>query len=223
MVTLSDEFKLRLEGHVLIREYGDMEGLLADRSVENETNFETEQMRDRYMRNGQGEIKLDQRNAIHNEHASIIIARGLANREDGSVYTMHFGTGGATIDPLGNIIFATPNTTGAADLNVPVYFEVVDDNLDAPPGNQMAVRHINGTLFSDVEIRCVIDKDEPFGQQAFDNVGFNINDDTQFVFDEIGLKSRDGLLLTHITFSPIQKSSNRIIEVVYTLRVRICE
>lgn len=220
---LSEELTIRLEGHVLIREYVDEVGLAEDRKMECETSFDTEQLRDMYMRNGQGQVLLDQRNAIHNEHASIILARGLANRDDGSVYSMHFGSGGATIDPLGDIIFATPNTVGASDLNVPTYFEVVDDTLGAPPGNQMAVRHVNGTLFSDVEIRCVIDKDEPFGQQAFDNVGFNINDASLFIFDEIGLKSQDGLLLTHITFSPIQKSANRIIEVVYTLRVRICE
>ena len=220
---LSEELTIRLEGHVLIREYVDEVGLAEDRKMECETSFDTEQLRDMYMRNGQGQVLLDQRNAIHNEHASIILARGLANRDNGSVYSMHFGSGGATIDPLGDIIFATPNTVGASDLNVPTYFEVVDDTLGAPPGNQMAVRHVNGTLFSDVEIRCVIDKDEPFGQQAFDNVGFNINDASLFIFDEIGLKSQDGLLLTHITFSPIQKSANRIIEVVYTLRVRICE
>ena len=220
---LSDQMNVRLEGHVLIREYDEMSGLLESRKMECEDTFANEQLRDKYMREGHGQVVLDQRNAIHNEHASIILARGLANRDDGSVYSMHFGSGGATIDPLGDIIFATPNTVGAADLNVPTYFEVVDDTLGAPPGNQMAVRHINGTLFSDVEIRCVIDKDEPFGQQAFDNVGFNINDASLFIFDEIGLKSQDGLLLTHITFSPIQKSANRIIEVVYTLRVRICE
>jgi hypothetical protein len=201
MPSLSDEISIRLEGHVKIFEYEDMNDIGSDN----------------------GAVIMDRRNAIHNEHASIIIARGLANKIDGSVYTMHFGSGGATIDPLGNIIFATPNTTGAADLNIPTYFEVVDDNQDAPNGNQMAVRHINGTLFSDVEIRCVIDKNEPFGQQAFDNVGFNINDDSSFVFDEIGLKSEDGLLLTHVTFSPVQKSANRIIEVVYLLRIRVCE
>jgi len=219
---LSEELTIRLEGHVLIREYDDKVGLAEDRKLECETSFDTEQLRDMYMRNGQGQVLLDQRNAIHNEHASIILARGLANRDNGSVYSMHFGSGGATINPLGDIIFATPNTVGASDLNVPTYFEVVDDTLGAPSGNQMAVRHVNGTLFSDVEIRCVIDKDEPFGQQAFDNVGFNINNASLFIFDEIGLKSQDGLLLTHITFSPIQKSANRIIEVVYTLRVRIC-
>jgi len=86
----------------------------------------------------------------------------------------------------------------------------------------MAVRHINGTLFSDLEVRCVVDKDEPFGQPAFDNVGTNLNT-SLFVFDEIGLKTEDGLLLTHVVFSPVEKSANRIIEVVYTLRFRICE
>lgn len=202
MTKLSDEVSIKMEGHLKILEYDNHDNVGSDT----------------------GNVLLNKRNAIHNEHASVIIARGLANRANGSVFSMHFGTGGATIDPLGNIIFSVPNTTGSsADLNVPVYFENVDDNSSAPAGNQMAVRHINGTLFSDVEIRCVIDKDEPFGQSTFDNVGFNINDETQFVFDEIGLKSEDGLLMTHVTFSPVQKSANRIIEVVYVLRIRICE
>ena len=202
MTSLSDEIKVKLEGHVKIHEYESWEDLLDQ--------------------DQQGRVLMDKRNAIHNEHASILIARAITNRENGSIYTMHFGTGGATIDPLGNILYATPNTTGAADLNTPVYFEVVDDTAGAPPGNQMAVRHINGTLVSDAEIRCVLDKNEPFGQPSFDNVaGVNVNN-SLFVFDEIGLKTEDGLLITHITFSPIEKSANRIIEVVYTLRVRIC-
>lgn len=202
MTSLSDEIKIKLEGHVKIVEY-DEKCDIGDES--------------------KGKVLMDKRNAIHNEHASVIIARGLAHREDGYVYTMWFGTGGATIDPLGEIVYATPNTTGAADLNTPVYFEVVDDNSGAPSGNSMSVRHINGTLFSDVEIRCVIDKNEPFGQAAFDNVGDTNINSSAFVFDEIGLKSKDDLLFTHIVFSPIEKSANRIIEVVYTLRIRICE
>ncbi len=202
MTSLSDEIKLKIEGHVKIVEYDDTSDI-GDES--------------------KGKVLMDKRNAIHNEHASLIIARGLAHREDGYVYSMWFGTGGATIDPLGEIVYATPNTTGAADLNTPVYFEVVDDNSGAPAGNGMSVRHINGTLFSDVEIRCVIDKNEPFGQAAFDNVGDTNINSSAFVFDEIGLKSKDDLLITHIVFSPIEKSANRIIEVVYTLRIRICE
>ncbi len=195
MSNLADQFTIGLEGHLKI--FGYDEG--SDEPV----------------------VLLNKRNAIHREHAAILIARAIANRDNGSIFSMHFGSGGATIDPLGNITYATPNTTGAADLNVPVYFEVVDDNSGAPAGNQMAVRHTNGTLFADVEIRCVIDKNEPFGQAAFDSLGTtNINNST-FVFDEIGLKTEDGLLITHVVFSPIEKSANRIIEVVYVLRITV--
>ena len=199
MTHLSDEIKIKIEGHVKIVEYENIEDV-GDES--------------------KGRVVLDKRNAVHEENASILIARAIANRENGSIFTMHFGTGGATVDPLGNILFATPNTSGAADLNTPVYFEVVDDNQAAPAGNQMAVRHINGTLFSDVEIRAVIDKNEPFGQAAFDNVGVNLNT-SLFVFDEIGLKTEDDLLVTHVVFTPVEKSANRIFEIVYTLRIRI--
>lgn len=200
MPKLSEEFTVKIQGHVLIKEHEDLSTVGTDG----------------------GKVLLSKRNAVHEEHMSLAIARGLGNREDSSVYTMHFGTGGATIDPLGNILYATPNTTGSADLNSPEYFEVVDDRAGAPEGNQMSLRHINGTLFSDLEIRCVLDKNEPFGQDSTDNVsGTNINE-SSFIFDEIGLKTEDDLLLTHIVFSPIQKSANRIIEVVYTLRVRIC-
>jgi hypothetical protein len=199
MPSFFDEVKVKIMGHLKIYEYESWDQVGTD----------------------SGKVVLDKRNAVHNENMSIALARAMGNRDNGSVYTMHFGTGGATVDPTGDIIFATPNTSGAADLNTPVYFEVVDDNQGAPDGNQMAVRHINGTLFSDLEIRCVIDKDEPFGQAAFDNVGANLNT-SSFVFDEIGLKTEDELLLTHVVFSPLEKSANRIFEVVYSLRFRIC-
>lgn len=196
MNKLSDQLSIGLEGHLRILGYDDG----VDEPI----------------------VLLNKRNAIHREHASILIASAISNRSlNGSIYTMNFGSGGATIDPLGNITYATPNTTGAADLNIPVYFEVVDDTEGAPAGNQMAVKHINGTLFSDVEVRCVIDKNEPFGQAAFDNIGGTNVNTSPFVFDEIGLKTESGLLVTHVVFSPIEKSANRIIEIIYTLRISV--
>lgn len=199
MTKFIDEVKLKIIGHVKMFEYEDRSQVGTDT----------------------GRVILDKYNAVHPENMSILVARAVANRENGAIHSMYFGTGGATIDPLGNVQYASPNTTGAADLHVPVYFEVIDDTDNAPAGNQLAVRHIGGTLFSDVEARCILDKDEPFGQPLTDNVGpTNLNTD-QFVFDEIGLKTADGLLVTHIVFTPIQKASNRIIEVVYLLRYRI--
>ncbi len=164
-------------------------------------------------------VHLDKRNAIHKEHMSIAITRALAGEDGGHVYSMYFGTGGATIDQVGEITYSDPNVTGAADLNVPVYYEVVDPDRGAPAGNTMGSRHVNGTLVSDVEIRCVLEKNEPFGQPAFDNISTDSNGN--FVFDEISLKTDDGLLLTHIVFNPIEKTSNRVYEVVYVLRVTL--
>jgi hypothetical protein len=196
MSDLSEQFNIGLEGHLRILGYDNG----SDTPIE----------------------LLNQRNAIHPENASIMIAGAIANRTtDGSIYSMYFGTGGATIDTLGTITYASPNTTGTASLHNEVYFEVVDDNSNAPTGNQMAVKHAAGNLFSDVEIRCVIAASQPTGQSITDSVSGTDLNTAAFVFDEIGLKTSNGLLVTHVVFSPIEKSFNRIIEVVYVLRVTV--
>lgn len=197
---LTDDLKIRVTGHLKVEEYESME------DCQNGIN---------------GKILGDKFNSVHPENLSIVLARGLADQPNGSIYSMWFGSGGATIDPLGNILFATPNTEGAAGLNIPLYFEIVDQNNGAPTGNSMTVRHINGTLFSDVEIRCIIDKNAPFGQLASDNLsGTNLNT-TPFTFSEIGLFTQDGLLTNMIVFAPITKSSNRVLQIIFTIRIRI--
>jgi hypothetical protein len=190
----SEDLNLTIEGHVLITSYSDENG-------------------------SDPVILLNKRNAVHKENMSLAIARSLSGSDSGHVYSMHFGTGGATVDEVGAISYSDPNVSGSADLNVPSYSEIVDATRGAPSGNQTGVRHVNGTVFSDVEIRCVLDKGEPIGQAAFDNLSANING--TYVFDEIALKTDDNLLLTHIVFNPIEKTANRVIEVVYTLRIRL--
>ena len=189
----SENIGFKVEGHVKIVSYDD------DRS--------------------NPEVHLDKRNHIHKENMSIALARALGGDDSGHVYSIHFGTGGATVDSAGTITYSDPNVTGSADLNTPLYSEVVDPKRGAPAGNFTGVRHLNGSLFSDVEIRCVIDKGEPFGQPSSDNVSQTINGG--YVFDEIALKTDDGLMLTHIVFNPIEKTANRVFEVVYTLRLRL--
>jgi hypothetical protein len=195
MNELSEQANIGVEGHVRILGYDD---------------------------GGEAIELLNKRNAIHPEHVSVLIASAISNRTtDGSIYSLHLGTGGATIDTLGLITYATPNTTGAASLNNEVYFEVVDDNSNAPTGNQMAVKHAAGTLYSDVEVRCVISASQPTGQSITDNATGTSLNTSSFVFDEIGLKTSSGLLISHIVFSPIQKSYSRVIEIIYTLRVTL--
>lgn len=191
---MNDHLTVSVEGYVEVRSYADRDG-------------------------SDPIILLQKRNAVHKEHMSIAIARALAGQDSGHIYSMHFGSGGATIDQAGSITYSDPNVIGAADLNVPAYHEVVDNTRGAPDGNTVGSRHIVGLTFTDVEIRCMLDKSEPFGQPAFDNTVTTVEGD--FVFDEIGLKTSDGLLLTHIVFAPITKSANRVIEVVYVLRIRL--
>jgi hypothetical protein len=195
-----DYLNVNLKGHLTIRSFETMEDLLARR------NFET---------------LLDKDNAVHRENASILIARGIADRPNGSIYFMCFGNGGARFDPEGGVVLNPPNTSGAADLYNQTYFEAVDDRQGAPIGNLMAVRHITGTTTSDADIYCVVDKNEPFGQEVSDDVGSLDLNTAQFAFNEIGLKSRDNLLITHVTFAPVLKDAQRLIEVVYTIVVTV--
>ena len=57
---------------------------------------------------------------------------------------------------------------------------------------------------------------------AVDN---NASVDGTFVFDELGLRARAstlgaGILLSHVIFHPVEKSANRVIQVIYTIRIR---
>lgn len=193
---LNDQFGVKMKGHVLIRDP--------------QTN----------------EILLDKSNAINFENMSVAVARGLAGRPNGNIHEMHFGSGGSAVSGTGAITYYPPNVTGAnADLYNPTYFKVVNDqsslNTD-PSKNFIEVRHLVGTVYSDIIITCTLDYSEPSGQEAFDD---STDVEAPYVFDELGLKTYDpsgpgnGQLLTHVIFNPIQKSLNRLIEVVYTIRV----
>lgn len=172
-----------------------------------------------------GEVFVNKRNAIHFENMSIALAKSLSHRPDGHIHEMHFGNGGSTVSGIGVVSYLPPNTAGQnSDLYNRTFFKVVDDqsplNTD-PENNNMEVRHIQNNLFSDIIIRCTLDFNEPAGQEAFDDA---TNTDQPFIFDELGLKTfagdpGTGLLLSHVIFNPVQKSLNRLLEVIYTIRI----
>jgi len=171
------------------------------------------------------EIYINKRNAIHYENMSISLAESLANSGQGFVYEMVFGNGGTTVDPTGIITYLTPNSTGVnASLYNQTYSKVVDDravaNVD-PIRNKIETRHLTGTNYTDLFVTCLLDYGEPTGQDAFDNTA---NNNSDFVFDELGLKSystaNQSRLLTHVIFHPVQKSLNRLIQIDYTVRIQ---
>ena len=169
-----------------------------------------------------GEILLDKKNAIHYENMSEAIALTLSNRGYGSIYQMAFGNGGASVDETGLITYLPPNTTGQnAALYNQTYQKIVDDTIATNTNaarNRMIVSHINGRLYSDILVQCLLDYGEPAGQQAFDNA---TNNEGLYVFDELGLLANYGTeLLSHAIFHPVQKALNRQIQIDYTVRIQ---
>ena len=174
-----------------------------------------------------GEVLVDKDNAINYENFSISLAQTIADRPQGWIQEMCFGNGGATVSEIGTITYLPPNVIGqTATLYNQTYYKVVNDQspLDLNPSqNYISTAHVDGTTFTDVIVTCNLDLGEPAGQDAFDTA---TNITGNYVFNELGLKAFSsngpdtGRLLTHVIFSPVQKSLNRQIQVVYTIRIQ---
>lgn len=174
-----------------------------------------------------GEVLLDKMNAINHENMSEAIALALMNFEEGHIHEMVFGNGASAVSGTGIITYLAPNTLGAdAQLYNQTYRKIVDNRSPLMPPidvdtNKIEMKHVAGNVFTDIIVTCTLDYNEPDNQEAFDDAS---NLTGAFVFDELGLKSFNtvpgsGKLLTHVIFHPIQKSLNRVIEVIYTLRI----
>lgn len=172
-------------------------------------------------------VLVSKSNSIHFENMSEALAYSLANKKRNYIFEMHFGNGGTSVDPTGIINYLPPNVnTQNSNLYNDTFYKIIDDtsedNAD-PIRNSMTVRHVPGTVYSDILVSCLLDYGEPSGQLAFDN---NSATNGEFVFDELGLKGWSsagpglGKLLTHVIFHPVQKSINRLIQIDYTVRIQ---
>ncbi|NJO58810.1 MAG: hypothetical protein HC836_10810 [Richelia sp. RM2_1_2] len=178
-----------------------------------------------------GEILVDKQNAIHYENLSIRYCIISCTQDDGWILEMHFGNGGATVNGVGVVSYLPPNTIGQnANLYNPTYYKVINDlsplNTN-PDKNFIEILHTNNEVFTDIRMTVTLDFGEPGDQAAFDN---SSSTEDVYVFDELGIKASagvdaaagTGLLLTHVIFHPTLKSLNRIIEIIYTIRIAMC-
>ena len=168
-----------------------------------------------------GEILQDKSNAIHYENMSEALAQSIGNKGTGVIESMAFGNGATAVDTTGIITYLPPNVTGQnAALYNQTYSKIVDNtnvlNTD-PARNFIEIRHTPGTIYTDLFISCLLDYAEPSGQNSFDNSTTMQGD---YVFDELGLLSSSGRLLTHVVFHPVQKALNRLIQIDYTIRIQ---
>lgn len=193
---MSDNFKeqpkLSVDGHVLIRD------------------FDT------------AEVILDKHNAINFENFSLAVAKLLANQTDGGlgyfIKKMAFGYGGTVVDASGNISYKAPKVSGS------------DGGLYAPSPDDLGgnftkditsyeVISVETQPYSDIVARVILDYSDPSYALLSDNSN-DFTNPTDYVFDEIGLVNEYGDFLTHLIFHPIQKSQNRKLEIIYSIRIR---
>jgi hypothetical protein len=171
-----------------------------------------------------GEVIMNRRNAIHRENMSAAIASSMTNTtysdgRAGFIKNIVFGNSGVVVDGNGNITYNTVNVTDVtAELHNQTYLKLVDNTVDVDPDNHTTMVHTGGKPFSDIIITSTLDYGEPATQDALDDTADQEGD---FVFDEIGLVSQQGRLLTHLIFHPVQKSANRKIQIVYTVRISV--
>jgi hypothetical protein len=173
-----------------------------------------------------GEILVDQFNAINFEAFSVALAAGVAYQPEGYIHEMVFGNGAAVVTGTGTVAYLPPNVTGLdAQLYNQTFNKVVNNlsplNTD-PNNNFIRINHRPGTFYTDVIVTCLLGTNEPVGQEAFDTAT-DVN--SPYVFNELGLKTKAasqdaGDLITHLVHNPVQKSLNREIEVVYTIRIQ---
>lgn len=135
------------------------------------------------------EVFVNRKNSIHYENMSISMAECLSNQNSGWIDSLCFGNGGSSINTDGIITYLSPNSIGTnANLYNETFCKIVDGssvNNHDPLRNNLEIRHISGSYYTDVFVTCLLDYDEPTGQQAFDAS----NTQGPYVFDEMGLKS----------------------------------
>ena len=171
---------------------------------------------------------VNKRNAIHYGNMANIIARALTNEAGSYIHFMAFGNGGTSVDTAGKVIYKSPRVSesfeASADLYSRSYNKVISAAASDPTTDKIEV--VAGSSFTDLKITCTLGYAEPSDQDLFDSSTTNEGD---YVFDELALYSypTDGTsittskMLTHVVFHPVQKSQNRIIEVIYTVRIQL--
>ena len=201
------------------------------------TNKETDVMKDETNMNVSGHILIrdketgeelvNKRNAIHYGNLGALIAAGLQNQSNKIIHFMAFGNGGSSVDSSGTVLYKAPNTSESTEPTASLFNETFSKVVSSTSANNDTANNkielTSGTNYTDLKITCTLGLSEPSGQENFDTA---TNQNSNFIFDELGLKgfatsSDNAELLTHVIFHPVQKSLNRVIEVVYTVRIQL--
>lgn len=174
-----------------------------------------------------GEELVNKRNAIHYGNMAYIVAQALNsfNTENAFIDRIGFGNGATSIDTAGKITYKTPKVSESYENSAGLYSRTYSKRLN-PASTDTFISTTVGASYTDIKITATLGYNEPSDADLFDTATNNAGN---YVFDEIGLFTfpTDGTdidtstMLTHVIFHPVQKSQNRIIEIVYTVRIQL--
>tara|TARA_B100000459_G_C8598686_1_gene211097 strand:+ start:11842 stop:12486 length:645 start_codon:yes stop_codon:yes gene_type:complete len=174
-----------------------------------------------------GEVLVDKRNAIHYGNMAYIVAQALNgfNTENAFIDRIAFGNGATSVDTAGKILYKTPKVNEAYENSAGLYSRTFEKRLN-PSTTDTSISTVVGSSHTDIKVTCTLGYNEPSDADLFDTA---TNNEGNYVFDELGLFTypTDGsdidtsTMLTHVIFHPVQKSQNRKIEIVYTVRVQL--
>jgi len=172
-----------------------------------------------------GEEIVNKRNAIHYGNMANIIANALNSEGSSKLHFMAFGNGGTSVDTAGKVVYKSPRVSESFEASADLYSRSYNKIISANTATDK-IEVIAGSSFTDLKITCTLGYAEPSDQDLFDS---STDNDGSYVFDELALFSyptdntniTTSKMLTHVIFHPVQKSQNRIIEIIYTVRIQL--
>ena len=174
---------------------------------------------------------INKRNAIHYGNMARIVAEALNNTTDSHINFIAFGNGGTSVDTAGGkVLYRSPRVSEAFEASASLYNKTHHKSIhgvDADENNKIEV--ITGPSYTDIKMTVTLGYNEPNNasnpQDVFDSSTTNTGD---YIFDELGVftkadnfDSGNPKMLTHVIFHPVQKSQNRVIEIIYTIRFQL--
>ena len=168
---------------------------------------------------------INKRNAIHYGNMARIVAQALNNTADSYINFIAFGNGGTSIDSSGGkVLYRSPRVSEAYEASASLYNKTYHKDIQGSQADEdNKIEIVTGASYTDIKMTVTLGYSEPSDQDVFDSSSTNTGD---YIFDELGVFTNatdfnDSEMLTHVIFHPVQKSQNRVIEIIYTIRVQL--
>lgn len=171
------------------------------------------------------EVLLDTENAIHTKNMALALVKGLTKLDTNNcfIHSMKFGNGGTLDNQTSGYTLKSPNVDNP---NATLYNQTYEEILNPSSAGYETGNYITYQNDPDVfpVIVCVaeISSSQPSSQLGAEaTVESNMNN--EFAFDELGLFTKDGKMLSHVTFPPRLKTAGKQQIVTYTLTLLLEE